>query len=68
MADISNEIAVIRTAEYGEEVRSSICDAIEKINNEGGSGSGIIEIRCGLGIANVNGVICPVRTGLIEEG
>ena len=68
MADISNEIAVIRTAEYGEEVRSSICDAIEKINSEGGGGNGKMDIRCGLGIANANGVICPIRTGLVEEG
>lgn len=40
MADIATFLNKIRTAIYGEEVRSSIADAIEAVNKEGSSGGG----------------------------
>jgi hypothetical protein len=61
MADISNEIAVIRTAEYGEEVRSSICDAIEKINNGGSGPSPDSNFFAGAVKQNVNGGGCVLN-------
>ena len=39
MADISQEIAAIESAVYGEQVRSSIKNAIIKVNEAAGSGS-----------------------------
>lgn len=40
MANISSELQLIQEAEYGEEVRTAIHDAILKINNESGGGGG----------------------------
>lgn len=38
MADISTELGIIQSAEYGEQVRTAIHDAIFKINKESGGG------------------------------
>lgn len=35
MADISKEIAIIKTAIYGEEIRTTLCDALTKIYEDG---------------------------------
>lgn len=40
MADITVELEQIRNAVYGEEVREAFISALEKINAEGGGGSG----------------------------
>lgn len=41
MANISNELSKIRAANWGGDLRSSIADALEKVNNnEGGGGEG----------------------------
>ena len=44
MADISRELAAIRNAVYGEEVRGSIIAALEKINEDSGSGGETVDI------------------------
>ncbi len=43
MPDISKEIAKIQNAVYGEEVRGSIIDALEKVNNDNGQYQSIKE-------------------------
>lgn len=45
MADISRELAAIRNAVYGEEVRGSIIAALEKINQDSGSGGETVDIE-----------------------
>ena len=40
MANISNELSKIRAANWGGDLRSSIADALEKVNNNEGGGSG----------------------------
>lgn len=40
MADIAEELAVIRTGIYGKDIREALGDAIEKVNLEGGGGGG----------------------------
>ena len=43
MPDIPKEIAKIQNAVYGEEVRGSIIDALEKVNNDNGQYQSIKE-------------------------
>lgn len=44
MADISRELAAIRNAVYGEEVRGSIIAALEKINEDSSGGGETVDI------------------------
>ncbi len=67
MADITWELARIRGATYGEEVRSSICEALRKINDDSGGESGSTSLFYGLGTNVINGLVSNVRTGIVEE-
>lgn len=67
MADIAAFLAKIRTAIYGEEVRSSIADAIEAVNEEGtsggGGGSGAVTVIGGTDYSKLNWVTLYSSSG-----
>lgn len=65
MADISTELVTIKDAEYGEQIRTAICSAISKVNEEASqhdSGFVIGSIK-----PIVNGIRISTIAGEIEE-
>lgn len=38
MANIAEELSIIKSGVYGKDIRNAIHDAIKKVNDEGGSG------------------------------
>lgn len=65
MADISNEIAVIATATYGEQVRTAICNALSKMNADGTFGDGLIIAGDVVGFRH--GCVVPTITGIVSQ-
>ena len=45
MADIIAELQIIKNGVYGKDIRMAIHDAIQKVNEDGGGGGGVLQVN-----------------------